>query len=100
MNDSETATARWRRQQRQRRQDGNNDDKDNDMRPSPLQGRGHMSFTAVYPQDDSRPCKNSVMARKRVNDTIGNGKEKEKDPQKIVGSCVETPVFQLIAEYE
>ena len=59
-----------------------------------------MLFTAVYPQDASRSCKNTVMARKRRNDTVGNGKGKEKDPRKIVGSCVEAPAFHIIAEQE
>ena len=40
------------------------------------------------------------MARKGVNDTVGNCKGKEKDPQNIVGSCVEAPEFHIIAEHE
>ena len=59
-----------------------------------------MSFTAVYPRDASRPCKKSVMARKRVNNTVGNGKRKEKDPRKIVVSCVEAPAFHIVAKHE
>ena len=40
------------------------------------------------------------MARKGVNDTVGNGKGKEKYLRKIVGSCVEAPEFRIIAEQE
>ena len=40
------------------------------------------------------------MDRKRGNDTVGNGKWKEKDPWKIVGSRVEAPAFHNIAKQE
>ena len=38
------------------------------------------------------------MARKKGNYTVGDGRGKEKDPRKIVVSCVEVPVFHIIAE--
>ena len=63
-------------------------------------GRGRMSFTAVYPRDTSWPCKNAVIDRKRGNDTVGNGKGKDKYPWKIVGSCVEALTFHIIARQE
>ena len=59
-----------------------------------------MSFTAVYPQDASRPCKNAAMAGKGVNDTVGGGKGKDKYQRKIVGSCVEAPAFRIISKQE
>ena len=87
--------------------DGNNDKTPTKLPTShhttlraPLRGHGRMSLTAVYPQDASPPFKNAVMDRKRGNDTVGNGKGKEKDPWKIVGSCVEAPEFHIIAKQE
>ena len=40
------------------------------------------------------------MDRKRGNDTVGNGKGKDKYPRKIVGSCVEALTFHIIAKQE
>ena len=80
-----TRTTGLRRQQWQRQQRRRGAEIPTKLSPShhamifaPLRGRGRMLFTAVYPQNAPRPCKNAVMARKRGNDTVGNGNPRRK----------------------